>query len=185
LAQAGTADSIEVGASGGDLRYWQAKEAVRQGEARLAAQSTIRTAMEARATAITGWAAASFLAVAAVAFSSQGWPVRAGAAALAIPLFCAAVACIHTARPRDWAMVGYDPPVILEDTLATELEILESIAQGLSPGIQDNNRRLNEMGTRLRVAGWLLIAALFVGAAAYSATQALIYALAALHPRSQ
>ncbi len=29
-------DGIEVGAADGDLRYWLAKEAIRQGEARLA-----------------------------------------------------------------------------------------------------------------------------------------------------
>jgi len=54
---------IEVGASlaDGDLRYWRAKEAVRQGELRLFEQAAIRTALEARATAITGWASASML----------------------------------------------------------------------------------------------------------------------------
>lgn len=104
LPEAENRGNIEVGASGADLRYWKAKDAVRQGEARLAAQSTIRTAMEARATAITGWAAASLLAAAAAGLSTPDWSARAGAASLAIQLFCAAVTSIHTARPRDWAM---------------------------------------------------------------------------------
>ena len=81
-------------------------------------------------------------------------------------------------------MVGYDPRVILEDTLGTELEVLKSIALGLSLGFQDNNRRLIEMATSLRFAGWLLIAAPFIGAAAYGATQLLIHALAAWHHQS-
>jgi len=168
LSEASDAEDIEVGVWGGDLRYWQAKEGVRQGEARLAAQANVRSAMEGRATALTGWAAGSLLAAAAAGFGSPGLPARAGAAALAIPLFCAAVSCIHTARPRDWAMVGYDPTIIAGDTLDMELEILESIAVGLSKGIQDNNALLNEMGSRLRLAGWLLIAAPFIGGAAYA-----------------
>jgi hypothetical protein len=174
------AEDIEVGASGGDLRYWRAKEAVRQGEARLAAQSAIRTALEARATALTGWAAASLLAAAAAGFGTRTWPERAAITAIAMSLFGAAVTCIHASRPRDWAMQGYDPTVILDDTLGTELETLESIAEGLSPGIQDNNRRLNHMGRSLRVAGWLLITAPMSGAIVYGATRALTYERAAL-----
>ena len=64
-------------------------------------------------------------------------------------------------------MVGYDPSIITSDPLGSELEALESIAAGLSPGIQANNRRLREMGRFLRGAGWLLIAAPVLGAAAY------------------
>ncbi len=64
-------------------------------------------------------------------------------------------------------MVGYDPNLILENTLGIELELLESMAQGLAPGIQANNKRLNSMGRNLRVAGWLLIAAPGIGAVAY------------------
>lgn len=52
-------------------------------------------------------------------------------------------------------------------TLGTELEALESIAGGISPGIQANNRRLDGMGRLLRWAGWLLIAAPLAGAAIY------------------
>jgi hypothetical protein len=66
-------------------------------------------------------------------------------------------------------MVGYDPIVIMSDTLETELEVLESIGSGLSPGIQVNNLRLNEMATLLRWAGWLLIAAPAIGGVVYKA----------------
>ncbi len=51
---------IEVGAADRTLRYWLAKEAMRQGEARLNAQNSVRTTLEACATAITGWAAVGF-----------------------------------------------------------------------------------------------------------------------------
>ena len=97
---------IEVGASEaeGDLRFWRAKEAVRQGEARLDAQAAIRTAMEARATAITGWAATSLIVAAGAGFATTDWPARGGAALTAIMLFAAAVIGIHPARPREWSI---------------------------------------------------------------------------------
>jgi hypothetical protein len=62
---------IEVGAAGSDLRYWKAKEAVRQGEARLAAQASVRATLEARAAALTGWAAVSLLAATGAAFAAK------------------------------------------------------------------------------------------------------------------
>jgi len=160
---------IEVGASDaeGYLRYWKAKEAVRQGEARLTAQAAIRTAMETRATAITGWAAASLLVVIGAGFAAPGWPSRGAAALTASASLVSARLCIYAARPRDWGIKGYDPQVILGDPLATELEVLESIAEGMSPSIQTNNKRLNVMGKLLRWAGWSLIAAPIPGAVAY------------------
>lgn len=165
---------IEVGANiqDGDLRLWRAKEAVRQGELRLTAQAAIRTALEARATAITGWAAASLLALAAATAAVTGVALRAGGVTAGLVLFSAAGMCIHAARPRDWAQTGYDPTVIIDDTLGTELEVLESMAGGISPGIQRNNTRLEEMGKFLRWAGWMLIAAPFLGAIAYTIARA-------------
>ncbi len=164
-----TPGKIEVGASDaeGDLRYWKAKEAVRQGEARLTARAAIRTAMEARAAAITGWAAASLVVVTAAGFAAPGWPSRGAAALTAFALLAAAGLCVYTVRPRDWGITGYDPQVIMGDPLSTELEVLESIAGGISPSIQANNRRLNSIGKLLRWAGWLLIAAPFPGATVY------------------
>jgi hypothetical protein len=80
-------------------------------------------------------------------------------------------------------MVGYDPGVITSDQLGSELEVLESIASGLSPGIQANNRRLNAMARMLRWAGWMLIAAPVTGAAAYWMGPALISWFAAVLQR--
>jgi hypothetical protein len=165
---------IQVGAVEGDLRYWRAKEAVRQGEARLTAQAAVRTALEARATALTGWAAVALLAVTGAGFSSHNPASIIGAFVAGILLFCAAVIGIHSVRPRDWAMLGYDPSVITSDRLGSELEVLESIAAGLTPGIQANNERLNSMGSSLRWTGRLLIAAPVFGAIAYEAAPILI-----------
>jgi hypothetical protein len=173
--------AIEGGATGGDLRYWRAKEAVRQGEARLTAQAAIRTALEARATALTGWAAVGLLAAAGAAFAAKDATGVAGAIFAGVVLFGAAATGIHAVRPRNWSMVGYDPEVIITDRLGSELELLESIAGGLSPGIQANNLRLDGMGRRLRWAGWLLIAAPLVGGLAYWKVPTLIaYAAAVL-----
>lgn len=173
------APDIEVGATEGDLRYWRAKEAVRQGEARLSAQAAIRTALEARATALTGWSAVSLLAATGAGFTAKDTAGFTGAACAGLALFGAAIVGIHAVRPRDWAMVGYDPEVIISDQLGSELEVLESIATGLSPGIQANNRRLNAMARMLRWAGWALIAAPVIGAAAYWGVFTLISGVAA------
>ena len=167
-------EQIEVGAADDTIRIWRAKEALRQGETRLAAQAAIRTALEGRATAITGWAAASLLAATAGGFASPDWPARAAAAVAAAILFGSAGMCIFAARPRNWAITGYDPQVITTDTLGTELESLESIAAGLSPGIQANNLRLDGMGRMLRWSGWMLIAAPLGGALTYMAVRAAI-----------
>ncbi len=158
---------IEVGVVEGDLRYWLAKEAVRQGEGRLNAQAAVRTALEARATALTGWAAVSLLAATGAVFTVQSTAGRVGAATASIVLFVAAAVGIHAVRPRAWSMVGYDPLVIAFDQLGSELEVLESVGEGLSSGIQANNLRLNSMGRMLRWAGWLLILAPTAGATTY------------------
>ncbi len=52
--------------------------------------------------------------------------------------------------------------------------MLESVAAGLSTGIQANNRRLNAMSRMLRWVGWMLIGAPVLGAAAYEAIPSLI-----------
>ena len=107
------------------------------------------------------------LAVTGAAFTTRDEAGAVGATFAAVVLFVAAGIGIHAVRPRDWSMLGYDPEVITGDRLGSELEVLESIAAGLSPGIQANNRRLNAMGRMLRLAGWLLLAAPAIGALAY------------------
>jgi len=133
----------------------------------------IKVALETRATALTGWAAAGLLALAAAGATATGFPRLIGAGVAGSLLFGAAAACIHVARPRqDWSITGYGPHVILEDKLGTELELLESLAQGIGPGIQRNNVRLDQTAIALRWAGWLLIAAPIAGLLSYAATRA-------------
>ena len=66
-------------------------------------------------------------------------------------------------------MRGYDPSVIISDTLATELESFESLAGGITDGIQANNRRWDNMGRSLRRTGKLLIAAPLAAGTTYAA----------------
>lgn len=80
---------------------------------------------------------------------------------------------VHAARPRDWTLLGYDPSVIIDDVLETELKTTESVASGIGIGLQANNRRLNDMGRMLRWAGWMLITAPFAGAATYVAIRSI------------
>ena len=169
--------AIEVGASTaeGNLRYWRAKEAVRQGELRLSAQAAVRAALEARATAITGWAAAGLLALSATGAAASDWAARIGVGVAFVILFSAAAACIHVARPRqDWSTTGYDPRLIADDKLGSELEFLEYIAYGLSPGIQTNNLHLIRTGAALRWAGWMLIASPIAGAISFGVARGVI-----------
>jgi hypothetical protein len=109
------------------------------------------------------------LAVTSVAFSSTTVAPQAGAFVVGVVLLWAAVEGIHAVRPRDWAMRGYDPSVVITDTLGSELESLESLAGGITDGIQANNRRLDGMGRSLRRTGRLLIAAPLSGALTYAA----------------
>lgn len=161
--------AIDVGAADGDLRYWLAKEGLRQGEVRIGAQNGVRTALEARATAITGWAAVGFLAISGASFTAKEPPAVWGATVAAAMLFAAGVVCILAARPRNWSMLGYSPDVIMEmqARFATELEALESMCGGLADGMKVNNRRLDRMGSALRWGGWLLICSPVAGVAAY------------------
>jgi hypothetical protein len=168
---AGRPGEIEVGAaeSDGTLRLWKAREAVRQGELRLGAQAAVRTALEARATALTGWAAAALLALAAGGAAAADARAALAAIVAGSILFAAAALSVQAARPRDWGMAGYSPQAIQAAGLATELETLEAIADGISPAILKNNDRLERMGAAIRVSGGLLLAAPVAGAAVYAA----------------
>lgn len=168
-------DEIEVGAADRDLRYWLAKEAMRQGEARLTAQNAVRTALEARAAALTGWAAVGLLASSGASFTAKDDPAFLGATAAAVVLFLAASLGIYAARPRGWSMVGYEPDVVmgLSARFNTELEAVESISGGLIDGIAINNQRIAQTSRLLRWAGWLLIVAPVAGAVIYRARVAI------------
>ena len=94
---------INVGAAAPrDFRLWLAKEAVRQAEARLTAQNGVRTALETRATAITGLASVGFLATVGATFTAASTKIALGAITAGAFLFIVGALGIIAARPRIW-----------------------------------------------------------------------------------
>lgn len=141
---------IEVGqvASEG-LRYWRAKEALRQAEARLTAQATALATFEARATSVVGWAVAGSTAlVAAVVVTTLAPNIRFAAAVAVVLLFVAAIFAALVLRPTRWWSFG-QPAQLLASTYGTELEELEAMVGGLAGAIASNETRLAGAG------GWL------------------------------
>jgi hypothetical protein len=144
---------IEVGASRDALRYWLAKEALRQGELGLTAQISALDAMMSRASSMFGWSVTVTLALVGASSFHTNFQISAFAALASA--FLAAVCCVCALWPRNWALNGYDPDFVVNQTLKTELEVLESLAAGLAEG-----KRLNAVASRkvaifLRV-GWTL-----------------------------
>jgi hypothetical protein len=144
---------FEVGATDSNLRFWRAREALRQAELRLAAQAGLITAIEARATALMGWAVAAALAAVA-AYVAQPeratTPAAAAAAALALA-FALALAAVWA---RCWATPGFEPAALLDSDLGSELEEIEAMTLGLGEGIRRNDRRLDQAAWLLRGA-WI------------------------------
>ena len=136
-------DEIEVGETGGTLRYWAAKEAIRHGELHLTAQAASLSAMEARATSILGWAITGVFALGAV--STTGL-YRAAAGFAAAFLFMSALSCVFGLFPRNWAVAGMLPEQVRRSGQETELEVLEHLGKGYDEAIQRNNVRLRSFG---------------------------------------
>jgi hypothetical protein len=133
----------------------RAKEAVRQGEMRLTAQQSNLAAMEARATAIFGWSVPTVLGLGAAALTSR---YTGAASAAAVCLFGAAVHCMVALWPRHWGHQGYSPLVVLDLSLSSEVDMLESIAQGNAATSEANAARLSRFGWWLK-SSWLLFLA--------------------------
>lgn len=147
---------IEVGLTQDGLRYWRAKEAMRQGELQLATQLAGVAGLQTRATAILGWTVAIALALSAAA-SAAHW--RLPLAASAVPVLLSAVCCVITLWPRDYSEPGWRPSVLMDMSYGTELEILESLAQGYDTGIRANDAALRRRARWLRAAWVLFLAA--------------------------
>lgn len=147
--------TIEVGETGDTLRFWRAKEAIRHAETHLTAQASSLSAMETRATSILGWATTGVFALGAAAISGQ---YRAGASVAASALFASAVFVILGLWPRDWGIAGCAPLQVMDSKYDSELEILESIAQGYANTVSLNNKRLTSFSTMLRTS-WIFFVA--------------------------
>lgn len=162
-----TADSsseaiqTEVGADGGDLRYWLAKEALRQSEARLAGQSATIQAMETRATALLTWSVTLGVALVAAAVDPRfRWPAF-GALLFAL---VTAVTSVMALWPRGWFSGGHRPSELDRLNLTTELEFLEHMAVGNEEAAERNESRLRTFARHIRLC-WLSLAAAPMAAA--------------------
>ncbi len=144
----------EVGAAGGDLRYWLAKEAMRQSEARVTGQATSLQAMETRATSLLTWSVTLCMALVAAAVDERfRWPAMAGAA-LAMATAAMAIAALW---PRAWFSGGHRPSSLDKLGHDTELGYLEQMALGNEAAADRNERRLLGFARLLRLA-WISFA---------------------------
>lgn len=151
----------EIGAAGGTLRYWRAKEAVRQSELLLASQADARRAFEARISSLLGWVLAAVSLLIGGAFGS---PSRTFPAVMTLlPLAVAGVLCAATIWPALWGQAGYRPAVLLDSGLGSEVEELESIAGGYEAAITLNDRWLAQAMRLTRCVYCLFVAAPFGG----------------------
>jgi hypothetical protein len=147
----------EVGAVGAELRYWRANEAVRQGEMLLRLQATTRSSIISQATTMLGWVVTAATASVGIAIGSTREEWRDASIAIAIGLGITAFICVYIVFPRNMSNETFEPYQILDSKLPSELEILESMAEGHSQGIDNNKKRLISLRFALILA-WLLFA---------------------------
>ncbi len=164
----GCPEETEVGAIGGDLRYWLAKEGLRQTELRLSAQPNSLQAMETRATSILTWSVSIGLALVAAWVSGT---MKAPAVVALLFAVVASVAAAWGLWPRPWTVPGQDLRKMRAKKFGSELEHLESMALGNADAADDNEKRMQCFAVALKLAWVCLIfapiAALVVAAAAH------------------
>ena len=162
MTDAANDDGTEVGAAGSDVRYWLAKEAMRQSEARLASQAVSLQAMETRATSLLTWSVTLALAlIAAIADGRFRWPATGGAA-FAVVTAALAVAALW---PRRWFSGAHLPSALEKLGHDTELAHLEQMAIGNERAGDANEQRLRGFAQLLRLA-WVSFALVPASAAA-------------------
>jgi hypothetical protein len=166
-------NELNLGAIGGGLRYWRAKEAVRQAELTLSSQADSRRGFEARTTALLGWIVAGTSLL--IAASASVPPARALAALAAmVPLFAAGGVAVAVLWPGMWGHAGYSPLVIMDGGLSSELEEIESIAGGYENAIALNERWLRRAMVLTRWVYCLFAATPIAGTASFVAAALVI-----------
>jgi hypothetical protein len=165
-------EPIEIGATGPDLRYWLAKEALRQSERSLSIEVAALAALVSQATTMLGWivtaltASASAILYFGAANTHPEW--RVAAIVISIGLLVPAAACIFVIFPRRGIQTdGFDAPQILgsapgtttRNTVQSELEQIESLALGLFAAITANRKRILKYGRALGFAWTVFVTA--------------------------
>jgi hypothetical protein len=170
---------IEFGASRseGNLRYWLAKEAVSKGELFLGSQISALARLMASATSILGWSVTISLALTGLIASSLVSRVPptgvisrvvGPAAAAEVLLILAAVLCVCVLWPGTWRPPGHHPARVLNAQYDTELEVLESMAEGYAEAVEQNTTGLARLEMLLRSAWLCFVAAPVVGFVLYN-----------------
>jgi len=154
-------NETEVGAADGTLRLWLAKEALRQGELRLAGQALTLQAMETRATSLLTWSVTVGVALVAASIDSR---FRDAAVSAFTCSTIAASACVWGMWPRSWRIAGQRFSDMERRALSTELEHLASMAQGVENAAEANEARVKRFASALRVAWVSVVAAPVVAA---------------------
>jgi hypothetical protein len=154
-------DEIEVGALGSELRFWRAKEALRQGERSLDLEATLLSGTLSQATTMLGWIVTGTTAAAALAISPSAHPEwKLPATLVAFGLIAPAIICIYVVFPRRGVQIeGFDAPQILLSGHASELEQLEGMAKGLFDAVRATRKRLL-ISRRLLAIAWILFTAI-------------------------
>ncbi len=158
LPSDGPSPEIEVGAQGDELRYWLAKEAVRQGERSLTFEASVLAATLAQATTMLSWLVTAVTAAVVVAINPSHPEWKIAAIAISAGLVIAAGRCIWVVFPRrSIQSEGFDAPQIMQSGLKSELEQLESLAEGIFTAVVHSRARIISFQRRLAVA-WIIFA---------------------------
>ena len=166
----GAEPEIELGAVGDDLRYWAAKEALRQVELRKRSQTDIFSSFNTRATSVLGWSVTGILALgAAVVTGHQTW----AAAATILPLTCAAALSISVLWPRRWYDGAWAADWVLRWPRKSELETIEAMATGGHESLEEDDKKLQKFARRLAIAYGCLIGAPVLGLIVFLVTSPL------------
>jgi hypothetical protein len=158
ILPAASSSQIEVGAQGVDLRYWLAKEALRQSEITSGFESSALTATIGLATTILGWLvpAATAAGIAAITARKPEWRFAADVVLVGFGLTVSI--CIFVILPIHVKSAAFDAPQLLNSGLTTELEHLESMALGQFEASQKRRTKLVLLRRAVALAWFLFFA---------------------------
>jgi len=147
---------------GNSFRLWCAREAQRQGEARIAGQMSSVGLMISRAVAALGWSVTLALALAT---ASSVFQHKVQAVLPIALLLLAASLFLAVIWPRGWGVPGDDPGWIMGMPHETELEMVEALAARASLDCNSNAARLLRVSRCLRFGCLIMVLAVCVALA--------------------
>lgn len=144
---------IEVGAVGAELRYWLAKEAVRQQERSFSLEASEMAAVKSQATTLLGWIVAAVVLTFDSPTSHPEW--RIASLCICAGLTLVGALCIFIIFPRKGRQFsGFAAPQLIDSAFGSELEQLESLARGLFIATEKNRGQILRFQS---ILGWAWI----------------------------